>query len=102
MSRGAVPIGNGPVVKVGKFVTLLGYEVIESAERSQLLARLPLHVSPIPFTTTGMLTSYTFTDWLSAQAGMVLGWDRSNTSELRAVRHRPDRRHADQGSGPSR
>ena len=25
-----IPIGNGPVVKVGKFVTLLGYEVIES------------------------------------------------------------------------
>ena len=25
-----IPIGNGPVLKVGKFVTLLGYEVIES------------------------------------------------------------------------
>ena len=73
-----IPIGNGPVLKVGKFVTLLGYEVIESPLEPQLLARLPVQPGH-PVHTTGGLVSYSFTDWLSAQAGLVLGWDRSNT-----------------------
>ena len=76
---GRVPIGNGPVIKVGKFVTLLGYEVIESPNDLNY-SRGYLFSLAIPLTTTGVLASYTFTDWLSAQAGVVLGWDRSNTS----------------------
>ncbi len=71
------PIGNGPQIKVGKFVTLLGSEVIESPLDLQY-SRGYLFTFAIPLTTTGFLTSYTFTDWLSAQAGLVLGWDRSN------------------------
>ena len=43
---GRIPIGNGPVLKVGKFVTLLGYEVIESPLEPQLLARVPVHAWP--------------------------------------------------------
>jgi len=69
-----IPIGNGPVVKVGKFVTLLGYEVIESPLNLNY-SRGYLFSLAIPFTTTGGLVSYSFTDWLSAQAGLVLGWD---------------------------
>ena len=76
---GRIPIGNGPVIKVGKFVTLLGYEVIESPNDLNY-SRGYLFTFAIPFTTTGVLASYTFTDWLSVQAGLVLGWDRSNTS----------------------
>ena len=73
-----IPIGNGPQIKVGKFVTLLGYEVIESPNDLNY-SRGYLFSFALPFTTTGFLTSYNFTDWLSAQAGLVLGWDRSNT-----------------------
>jgi hypothetical protein len=74
---GRAPIGNGPVLKLGKFVTLLGYEVIESPSNLNY-SRGYLFTFAVPFTTTGGLVSYTFTDWLSVQAGLVLGWDRSN------------------------
>jgi hypothetical protein len=63
-----IPIGNGPVVKVGKFVTLLGYEVIESPSNLNY-SRGYLFTLAIPFTTTGGLVSYSFSDQLSAQAG---------------------------------
>src|SRR5205823_11414513 len=56
---------------------LLGYEVIESPSNLNY-SRGYLYSFAIPFTTTGFLTSYSFTDWLSVQAGLVLGWDRSN------------------------
>src|SRR5262245_53434950 len=75
---GRIPIGNGPVLKLGKFVTLIGYEVIESPLNLNY-SRDFLFSLAIPFTTTGGLVSYSFTDWLSVQAGLVLGWDRSNT-----------------------
>jgi hypothetical protein len=74
---GRIPIGNGPVLKVGKFVTLLGSEVIESPNNLNY-SRGYLFSFAIPLTHTGFLASYGFTDWLSAQAGLVLGWDRSN------------------------
>ena len=75
---GRIPIGEGPVLKLGKFVTLLGYEVIESPLNLNY-SRGFLFTLGTPLTTTGGLVSYTFTDWLSMQAGLVLGWDRSNT-----------------------
>jgi Putative beta-barrel porin-2, OmpL-like. bbp2 len=73
---GRIPIGNGPVIKVGKFATLLGYEVIESP--NDLNYSRGYLFTFVPFTHTGVLASYSFTDWLSAQGGLVLGWDRSN------------------------
>jgi hypothetical protein len=76
---GRVPLGNGPVIKAGKFVTLLGYEVIESPNDLNY-SRGYLFTFAVPLTTTGVLGSYTFTDWLSAQAGLVLGWDNSTLS----------------------
>jgi hypothetical protein len=76
-----IPIGNGPVIKVGKFVSLLGYEVIESPLNLNY-SRDYLFNLASPQTTTGGILSYTFTDWLSAQAGLVLGWDRSNTDNV--------------------
>jgi opacity protein-like surface antigen len=72
-----VPVGEGPVIKVGKFVTLLGYEVIESPSNLNY-SRGYLFTLAIPLTHTGVLASYSFTDWLSVQGGVVLGWDRSN------------------------
>jgi hypothetical protein len=75
---GRIPLLNGPVLKVGKFVTLLGYEVIESPNNLNYSRGLLFSLA-IPLTHTGGLVSYTFNEWVSAQAGVVLGWDRSNT-----------------------
>jgi Putative beta-barrel porin-2, OmpL-like. bbp2 len=72
-----IPIGEGPVIKVGKFVTLHGYEVIESPNNLNY-SRSFLFTLAIPLTHTGIMASYSFTDWLSVQGGLVLGWDRSN------------------------
>jgi hypothetical protein len=76
-----IPLGNGPVLKVGKFVSLLGYEVIESPLNLNY-SRDYLFNLASPQTTTGGMLSYTFTDWLGAQAGLVLGWDRSKTDNV--------------------
>jgi hypothetical protein len=71
-----VPVGSGLTLKAGKFVTLLGYEVIESPNNPNF-SRGYLFSFAIPFTHTGGLASYTFTDWFNVTAGVVLGWDDS-------------------------
>ncbi len=73
---GTIPIGSGLTLKAGKFVTLLGYEVIESPNNLNF-SRGYLFSLSLPLTHTGGLLSYTFTDWFSATAGVVLGWDDS-------------------------
>jgi hypothetical protein len=73
---GRIPVGNGLVVKAGKWVTLLGYEVIVSPNDLNY-SRSYLFTFAIPLTHTGVIASYSFTDWLSAQFGVVLGWDDS-------------------------
>ncbi len=73
---GLVPVGSGLTLKAGKFVTLLGYEVIESPNNLNF-SRGFLFGLAIPLTHTGGLASYTFTDWFSMTAGVVLGWDDS-------------------------
>ena len=72
------PVGNGPQLKLGKFVSILGYEVIEGPSNLNY-SRGYLFNLATPLTATGGIVSYGFNDWLSAQAGLVLGWDRSNT-----------------------
>jgi hypothetical protein len=73
---GLVPLGSGLTLKAGKFVTLLGYEVIESPNNLNF-SRGYLFGLAIPLTHTGGLASYTFTDWFNMTAGVVLGWDDS-------------------------
>ncbi|MGH7368809.1 MAG: outer membrane beta-barrel protein [Candidatus Rokuibacteriota bacterium] len=73
---GLAPAGSGLTLKAGKFVTLLGYEVIESPNNLNF-SRGYLFGLAIPLTHTGGLASYTFTDWFSMTAGVVLGWDDS-------------------------
>ncbi len=73
---GLVPVGSGLTLKAGKFVTLLGYEVIESPNNLNF-SRGYLFALAIPLTHTGGLASYTFTDWFNMTAGVVLGWDDS-------------------------
>jgi len=71
---GKIPVGNGLTLKGGKFVTLLGYEVIESPNNLNF-SRSLLFGFAIPFTHVGVLASYPITDTLSVTAGPVLGWD---------------------------
>jgi len=71
-----VPIGSGLTLKGGKFATLIGYEVIESPLNLNF-SRGYLYSFAIPFTHTGGLMSYTFSEQFSVTAGVVLGWDNS-------------------------
>ena len=79
---GRIPVGNGIILKGGKFVTLLGYEVIESPNNLNF-SRGYLFTLAIPLTHTGGLVSYQFTDWFTLTAGVVLGWDNSRDNNDR-------------------
>ena len=65
----------GLTVKGGKFVTLLGAEVIEPWANFNY-SRSFLFSLAIPFTNTGALVTYPITDKLSVTGGPVLGWDK--------------------------
>lgn len=67
-------VGNGIDFKIGKFVTLLGAEVIE-APLNYNYSRSFLFGYAIPFTHTGILGSYEVNDTFSFSAGVVNGWD---------------------------
>jgi Putative beta-barrel porin-2, OmpL-like. bbp2 len=69
-----VPIGNGLTLKGGKFVTLLGSEVIEPW-LNPTWSRSYLFGFAIPFTHTGGLATYKVDDMISVTAGGVMGWD---------------------------
>lgn len=67
-------IGKGLGIKAGKFVTLLGAEVIE-APLNYNISRSFLFGYAIPFTHTGALFTYPFAESVSLSAGIVNGWD---------------------------
>jgi Putative beta-barrel porin-2, OmpL-like. bbp2 len=69
-----VPLGSGLTLKAGKFVTLAGYEVIESPNNLNF-SRSFSYTLGIPFTHVGALASYTFAEWLTVTAGPIVGWD---------------------------
>jgi hypothetical protein len=73
-----VPIGNGLDFKIGKFVTLLGYEIIESPGNINFSRGL-LFTNAIPLTHTGILASYKFSEMFDAQLGLVDGWNNSDS-----------------------
>ena len=78
-----IPIGEGLTVKAGKWVTLLGYEVIESPNNLNF-SRSYLFAFSIPLTHVGALLSYPVTSWFTITAGTVVGWDvaRDNNSTM--------------------
>jgi len=78
-----IPIGSGLTLKAGKFVTLLGYEVIESPNNLNF-SRSYMFAFSIPVTHVGALLSYSPLPWLSLTAGTVVGWDvaRDNNSTM--------------------
>jgi len=76
-----VPVGNGLDFKFGKFVTLLGYEVIETPANLNV-SRGYWFTYGIPFTHTGFLMSYKFNDMVDAKLGLVNGWNNSDSNFL--------------------
>ena len=65
---------HGLSAKFGKFVTLLGAEVIE-APSNMNYSRSFLFGFAIPFTNTGLMFNYPITDALQVNLGVVNGWD---------------------------
>jgi hypothetical protein len=78
-----IPIGEGLTLKAGKWVTLLGYEVIESPNDLNF-SRSFMFSFGIPLTHVGALLSYPVADFLTVTAGTVVGWDvaKDNNSAM--------------------
>jgi hypothetical protein len=74
-----IPVGNGLDIYAGKFVTFLGYEVIESPANPNFSRGL-LFTNAIPLTHTGVYADYKFNDTVEAKFGVVDGWNNSVTS----------------------
>ncbi len=67
-------VGNGLTFKLGKFVTMHGAEVIEAAANRNASRSLLFNYA-IPFTHTGILASYPFSDYVALDLGVVNGWN---------------------------
>ncbi len=72
------PVGKGLKLRFGKYATYFGAEVIEAKDNPNYSRSLLFNLA-IPFTHTGLMAGYTFTDALSANLHIVNGWD--NTSD---------------------
>ena len=71
-----IPIGAGLQVKGGKFVTLMGTEVIPApGSPNPNISRSYMFNLAIPFTHTGVLLSYPVASMLTIMGGPVTGWD---------------------------
>ncbi len=69
-----VPVGAGLDLKFGKFVTLHGAEVIRRPGNFHI-SRSILFGYAIPFTHTGLMATYPFSDRFTVTLGVVNGWD---------------------------
>lgn len=69
-----LPIGDWQWIKMGKFVTMHGAEVIESKDNLNFTRSL-LFGYAIPFTHTGIRAGYQLTDSLAGYLGVNNGWD---------------------------
>lgn len=63
------PIGNGLVLKVGTFDTLIGYEVFDSASNPNFTRSWGYSIEPTSH--TGILASYQFSDAVSVSGGVA-------------------------------
>ncbi|MDA8079531.1 MAG: porin [Nitrospiraceae bacterium] len=71
------PLGKGLKLRFGKFVTMHGAEVIEAKDNFNY-SRSFLFNYAIPFTHTGLMAGYTFSDLVSANFYVVNGWDNTD------------------------
>jgi hypothetical protein len=79
-----IPVGNGLDVYAGKFVTFLGYEVIESPANLNFSRGL-LFTNLIPLTHTGVYVDYKFNDTVEAKFGIVDGWNNGTSTSVNAA-----------------
>ena len=71
-----IPVGSGIKIQAGRFVTLHGAEVIKVYNNLNYnITNSILFGFAIPFTHTGIMGTYAFTDQLSMSLGLVNGWD---------------------------
>jgi hypothetical protein len=68
------PLGKGLKFRFGKFVTMHGAEVIEAKDDMNYSRGLLFNYA-IPFTHTGLMFGYPFSDKVSASLYVVNGWD---------------------------
>jgi hypothetical protein len=71
----AVPVGKGLLVRIGKWNTLLGYEVI--SPNGNALYSHSFLFTQLPFTQTGVLATYNLTDNIGVTGGFSRGWDQA-------------------------
>ena len=74
------PVGNGWDFKVGKFVSTMGYEVIERPANMNTTYGILFNVMPLYY--TGVLSSYRFDDYLDGKLGVVNGSNSDNNTTL--------------------
>jgi len=72
------PVGNGWDFKVGKFVSILGYEVIERPANMNITYGIIWQELPLYY--TGVLSSYKFDDYVDGKLGVVNGSNTDNNT----------------------
>lgn len=71
-----IPVGSGIKIQAGRFVTRHGEEVIKTYNNLNYnITNSILFGFAIPFTHTGIMGTYAFTDQISLSLGIVNGWD---------------------------
>jgi hypothetical protein len=71
------PLGKGLKFRFGKYATMHGAEVIEARDNMNYSRGLLFNYA-IPFTHTGLMVSYPFSDKVSGSFYVVNGWDNFN------------------------
>ncbi len=69
-----IPVGEGLTADVGKFVTHMGYEVIESKDNWNY-SRSLLFAWAVPYFHTGLRLTYPFSNTFTAAVHVVNGWN---------------------------
>jgi putative OmpL-like beta-barrel porin-2 len=72
----ALPIGTGLRIRAGKFVTLLGWEVIDPT-KNPFYSHSYMFGYAIPFTHTGVYAEYKVCDDVLVDAGVTRGWNQT-------------------------
>lgn len=68
-----LPLGDGVDVKIGKMVTLIGYEVIESPANANFSRSFAFGLAPL--TQTGVTFGYNVNEFITATIGLINGPD---------------------------
>lgn len=76
-----VPVGNGWDWKIGKYVSILGYEVNERPANMNISFSL-LFINADSINYTGVLTSYRFNEFLDAKLGVGNGANSDNNTTI--------------------